>query len=590
MPQVVPPSPRNAARIPRWAWIGLALVLGFDVWLRGYTFGPSIAERTGVDLYPWTSALPTASPDDRGRSEPIDCDEAVYVYVGRRIGRGDVLYRDLTDTKPPMGYWLYAAAVAIGGDDEWTVRVLPIPIVLATLATVWWIGLQVGGPSTAVLAAGLAAILGTDPFLFGNGSNLEHPLNLASIAALALLVHAWPIPGGRRWAIAGSGAAAGLALLFKQVAILDVALFAAAMLVRRGSPIRSRVVDLAWLGSGFAAVLGLAGAALAAQGALMAAYEDVVLYGRALATDTSPDSAKAPPAIVRWIAGNSDAEGRLPWPFGRVQPFSAWWGTGTWPLWLAAVPGLAALSFGKASDGPRRLVAAWTLAAWIEVAMPGLYWPHYYLLPTPGIALAVAWLATDAAAGARRAWVARRSWEAMGRSLVFVAAVTAIGWTIRIQIRDHLGVAPTELTRRYKGGGQWVALRELGHDLERRSKVWADPHLFVWGWQSPLFVHSGLDGVSKHFFADNLIKQHARGNHPLIRPRVARIMDDLRTKRPEIVFAGDPPTPAMLDWLEAGYLPSGLLPRMPDGRGLWVERDGYARFEAAGRAGSRIAR
>ena len=28
------------------------------------------------------------------------------------------------------------------------------------------------------------------------------------------------------------------------------------------------------------------------------------------------------------------------------------------------------LGFGRNSDGPRRLVAAWTVAAWIEVALP----------------------------------------------------------------------------------------------------------------------------------------------------------------------------------------------------------------------------
>jgi len=36
----------------------------------------------------------------------------------------------------------------------------------------------------------------------------------------------------------------------------------------------------------------------------------------------------------------------------------------------------------------------------------------------------------------------------------------------------------------------------------------SEPRLFVWGWQSPLFFYSGLDGTSRHFFADNLIKWH----------------------------------------------------------------------------------
>ena len=62
---------------------------------------------------------------------------------------GDVMYRDLTENKPPLGYWLYTLAVALGGYDELAIRVLPIPFVLATIAMVWWIALRLGGPGSA---------------------------------------------------------------------------------------------------------------------------------------------------------------------------------------------------------------------------------------------------------------------------------------------------------------------------------------------------------------------------------------------------------------------------------------------------------
>ena len=41
------------------------------------------------------------------------------------------MYRDLTENKPPLGYWLYALAVALGGYNELAIRLLPIPAVLA---------------------------------------------------------------------------------------------------------------------------------------------------------------------------------------------------------------------------------------------------------------------------------------------------------------------------------------------------------------------------------------------------------------------------------------------------------------------------
>ena len=54
-----------------------------------------------------------------GASEPLDCDEAAYAYIGHRLLKGDVMYRDLTENKPPLGYWLYALAVALGGSTSW---------------------------------------------------------------------------------------------------------------------------------------------------------------------------------------------------------------------------------------------------------------------------------------------------------------------------------------------------------------------------------------------------------------------------------------------------------------------------------------
>ena len=88
-------------------------------------------------------------------------------------------------------------------------------------------------------------------------------------------------------------------------------------------------------------VVGLAAVILLAQGAGAAAYEDILQYGRALATDTLPEPG-APSGLVRWLTGNADPSGKLPWPFGSTN-YLVWWGTGSWPLWLAAVPSLAYL-------------------------------------------------------------------------------------------------------------------------------------------------------------------------------------------------------------------------------------------------------
>ncbi len=325
------------------------------------------------------------------KTEPLDCDEAAYAYIGHRILQGDVLYRDLTENKPPLGYWLYALAVAIGGYHELAIRIMPIPYVLATIVLVWWIAYRTGGPAAACLAAGLFIVSSTDPYLFGNGANLEHFINLFSVASLARfcsrlgretsggLFGVGSLPGCGRPGQAGRDRPGG-----RLRAGAALRAWGREDRPRRAIRTSARSIVLAFA-AGFASIVALAAGVLFVQGAGHSAVEDIFQYGRALATDTLPEPER-PSFWVRWITGNADPSGQLPWPFGKTD-YLVWWGTGSWPLWLASIPALAAPPLSRRSTGPRRLLAAWTLAAWAQVILPGLYWPHYYLLPIAGVAI-----------------------------------------------------------------------------------------------------------------------------------------------------------------------------------------------------------
>jgi 4-amino-4-deoxy-L-arabinose transferase-like glycosyltransferase len=566
----------------RWSRVVLFLILLLDVWYRGHTFGPHIRDALGLKLWPAAD----------GASEPLDCDEAAYAYMGHRIVRGDVLYRDLTEYKPPLGYWLYTLAVAVGGYNELAIRVLPIPFVLATIALVWWITLRLAGPVSACVAAALFMVLSTDPYLFGNGANLEHFINFFAVASLALFLRGWD--RADRWSLVGAGVCLGAATLVKQVAIAPVIVFVAALawractqeVGRRRKTLRC-LLDIVSLGLGLVSIMAVAAAILIVRGAGSAAYLDIFQYGSALATDTLPE-ANAPSAAIRWITGNADPKGQLPWPFGTTD-WLVWWGTGSWPLWLVAIPALAYLFGGPGATPARRLVACWTLAAWTQVALPGLYWQHYYLLPIAGLAITVAICWTDAASILGVALGLRASTplnpnhgrkHSRPQAILVAAAATVllligIGATVFLQVRDYLLVPPQELTIRYKGGRQWVVLRELGRDIARRTTNWDHRRLYVWGWQSPLHFYARLDSPTRHFFVDNLLRDQADRDHPLIALRTQEIITALNRQPPELIFAGYPPFRALYRFLDERYLPSRLAP------GLWIRRDVFGRFEAA---------
>jgi 4-amino-4-deoxy-L-arabinose transferase-like glycosyltransferase len=242
---------------------------------------------------------------------------------------------------------------------------------------------------------------------------------------------------------------------------------------------------------------------------------------------------------------------------------------------LASVPCLAWM-MTRRDSAEMRIVALWTIVTLAEVAAPGLFWPHYYMLPLPGLALCVGTCLA----------VALKSKRPLGLIAAGLLGIAVFG-TLVIQVRDYLLVPPEQLTIRYKGGRQWVALRDTGRDLKTRARIWKDPHLYLWGWQSPLFIYGDFDSITPHFFGDPLLKAHANDQHPLIVPRLQRIMHDVQTKHPELIFCGDPPFPALRAYLVAHYYREDSAFMPPTGEGLWIRQEDFTRFEEQSRARSR---
>ncbi len=553
------PRPRTIA--PKLA---LAVVAIFCIWWRGHTFGPSIEDVLGFAPYPVV----------KGESEPLDCDEAIYAYIGHRLLEGDVLYKDVSENKPPLGYWIYAAAVAIGGYDELAIRILPIPFVVATLLLIGWIGFRHARPWAGVTAAFVFALASTDARLYGNAAQFEHLINLFSTAALACLIRAFP-RSDRRW-LAASGVCLGLAVLVKQLAVLPGLVVALAILRARFShdasrPYRTRAVDLAHFAAGVSVPLLLAAVALVLSGAGPWAYDDIFRFGPALATETLPQP-NAPPLAYHWLTGNAAPDGGLAPPFGRSD-YVVWWGGGTWPLWLATIPAFVVVYRSRLNH--RRLILGWYVAAWAMTLAPGLYWVHYYLLPVPSACLIVGLALSDLVHPHTP-----KPTRCVGRMSVLALIAAVAVFLPVLQVRDYLMVESTELTRRFKKGQQWVSLREMGRDLAHRTASDDTPTLLVWGWQSPLYVYGRLDCPTRHAFTNDLMRDRATDPGSQVAARIQELMSDIRQAPPDFVMAGYQPFPALMSFLTESYLPHG--PNTPDGRGFWVRRDRYAKFLSNG--------
>ena len=215
------------------------------------------------------------------RLDDVD-DQRMFAYFGWRLAHGAVVYRDVWDNKPPGVYWVNALGYRLGGESGAGVVALCTLASVAALAGCYVAARGAFGRPTAIAATLLAACYLTHPYYEGGTNRTESYLVTCELWAVALYVVGVQRRGWG-WFIA-AGACGGLAFVFKQVGLaawgaLGVHTLALALL--RHTRWHVAVGRGLALILGAAAVVGLAVAALAAQGALDAARVAVIDFNRA---------------------------------------------------------------------------------------------------------------------------------------------------------------------------------------------------------------------------------------------------------------------------------------------------------------------
>jgi Dolichyl-phosphate-mannose-protein mannosyltransferase len=65
-------------------------------------------------------------------------DSGIFLHMGQRLLHGDLLYRDISDNKPPLVYWLNALGLFLGHGTPGGVLFLCVVAGLLTFAAVYW--------------------------------------------------------------------------------------------------------------------------------------------------------------------------------------------------------------------------------------------------------------------------------------------------------------------------------------------------------------------------------------------------------------------------------------------------------------------
>jgi 4-amino-4-deoxy-L-arabinose transferase-like glycosyltransferase len=201
-------------------------------------------------------------------------DEGIFAAVARQLLRGDVLYAQVWDDKPPLVFWLYASVLALFGPSMLALRLLAMLWAVATVLAAVALATRLASPRAVWIAGITCALVISTPLIEAN-------LALTELFASAPVAWAFVLLAGRSqgtseqpaglsgWLLRhgpylGAGALLAVGLLFKQVMALD-AVAAGVFVVLAARPVLPK---LAALVGGYAVPVVLTAALLAVQGAL----------------------------------------------------------------------------------------------------------------------------------------------------------------------------------------------------------------------------------------------------------------------------------------------------------------------------------
>jgi hypothetical protein len=433
----------------------------------------------------------------------MDIDEGSYAAIACRMLTGGLPYRDGVENKFPAIFYLYTAVFGLFG--RYDMRAVHACAALAALGTALIAGAiaanlarRRGADESAAgrarwLAAILYAVFSTtyEPKLLAANTELFAVLP----ASLAVLVYLRA--RGRPGAFLATGALAGCALLFKQVAGLLLVALAADRLIRGllRRDLRRAATDLLLLGLG---VLGVAGAVAVVfwrQGIL----RDAVFWSWTYIFHHYMPAASASGGFVARL-------------FKCFLPFT-----------LAMSP-LLFLGRRVRWRGGALVVWLWLAAMTGAALIGGRMYGHYFLLTVPPLAVLAGvggadWL-TTASIGERRRLVALVTTMASG----FLVAA----WLFRGATDSWL-----ELNPDYRMASAYV-----------RSRTQPDDRLFVWGWFPALYVDADRCPASRfvytHLLSGARSQKGATTRGHLVPEAWPMLLDDLQRARPAYILDTSP--------------------------------------------------
>ena len=151
-------------------------------------------------------------------AQPLGIDQGLWASAVRGMARGQLLYRDVWEQRPPGIYWMYLAAFRVLGWDASSVAWLDLAAAAVTTLLIFLVARALADRLTGACAAALYAVFTVPAWLYGYGGFLERAVSetfiVVCVCAMAWLAVRWRQRPSTQTALL-LGAFAGATLIFK---------------------------------------------------------------------------------------------------------------------------------------------------------------------------------------------------------------------------------------------------------------------------------------------------------------------------------------------------------------------------------------
>ena len=445
--------------------------------------------------------------------EPLDRDICTQILMGRVLADGGRLYVDTLEFKPPGMFVIWQIIHQLVGTSPRVVLGVNILVTILSLTGVFVAAsAKPWGLCGGLWAMGYWALISGDLMLQGNQPDNEVFINMFMLWGIALWMRAEAAPAGK-WQYATAGLFLGCATLIKPVLITVVCMalgsLAAGALTPKTLKRPSRTI--AWVLLPIAASWGLMVLYFVCAGRGSALYDSVVRYAVFYAESQGGHAEGNSQTIwLNIFVGFTDK---------LCPPFM---------FFLAPLIGLTVLGIvGAWLDGQRSqalIMAGCLLGTLLCVSIPGTYFPHYYGLYLPILAVGAGWGTAAVANSLRKRALAGG---------IGLATLLVLLWHIVPDLRLD---AQTWSRMKYEDpGGTFREIERCG--VAVHQMLLAEESVYVWGEDPGVYYYSNRRPASGIFWSNRLTWG------PLKKPATLKVVDDLNKNQPSLILIeeGSPP-------------------------------------------------